>query len=143
MYHPLVQTLIDDLGYPEITVDNHDAFINQPGVSVLYFVGDPNRNRESTDVAVVLPELVNTFAGLRPGVMADYAGSGKELERHYGFRKWPALVFLRDGNYLGALSGIRNWVDYLEAIPALLTTKPHRPPGFKIPVVVETEGILN
>lgn len=136
MYHPLVQALIDDLEYPEVTVDNHAAFIGQPGVSVLYFVGDPKRNRESTDVAVVLPELVKTFVGLRPGVVADYTGSGKELERHYGFRKWPALVFLRDGRYLGVISGIRNWVDYLQAIPELLASKPSRPPGFKIPVVV-------
>ena len=137
MYHPLVQRLFDELNYPEVNAENHDDFVNQPGVAVLYFVGDPNRNRESTDVAVVLPELAQTFGQLRPGVVAEYPGAGVELERRYGFRQWPALVFLRDGEYLGAISGIRNWADYLELIPALLNTEPRRAPGFKIPVVVE------
>ena len=140
MYHPLVQSLIEDCHYPEITLENHDAFINQPGVRVLYFVGDPKRNRESTDVAVVLPELVEAFGGqLQPGVVAEYSTIGVELERRYGFRKWPALVFLRDGGYLGAISGIRNWADYLQTIPELLSAEPHRSPGFKIPVVVEAQ----
>jgi hydrogenase-1 operon protein HyaE len=141
MYHPLVQSLLDDLKYPEITRENHAAFIAQPGVSVLCFVGDPKRNRESTDVAVVLPELVKAFAGeLRPGVVADFTDGGLELQRHYGFRKWPALVFLRDGGYLGEIGGIRNWADYLDTIPELLSARPHRPPGFKIPVTVEARS---
>jgi hydrogenase-1 operon protein HyaE len=139
MYHPLVERLIKDFKFPEITLENHDTFINQPDVSVLYFVGDPDRNRESTDVAVVLPELVRAFGGqLRPGVVADYPNVGVELERHYGFRKWPALVFVRHGDYLGAISGIRNWADYLQTIPELLRAEPRRPPGFKVPVVAET-----
>lgn len=138
MYHPLVERLIKDLKFPEITLENHDTFINQPDVSVLYFAGDPDRNRESTDVAVVLPELVRAFGGrLRPGVVADYPTVGVELERRYGFRKWPALVFVRRGGYLGAISGIRNWADYLQTIPELLSAEPRRPPGFKIPVVNE------
>lgn len=134
MHHPLVQRLIDELGYPEITLDNHDRFVGQPGVNVLFFVGDPKTNRESTDVAVVLPELVQASGGrLRPGVVAEAAG--KDLQRRYGFREWPALVLVREGGYLGAIARIQNWDDYLTGIAELLESAPSRPPGFEIPVV--------
>jgi hydrogenase-1 operon protein HyaE len=132
--HPLIQRLLDDFGYPEVTLDSHAAFISQPGITVLFFAGDPKSFRETTDVAVVLPELVNAFQGvLTPGVIASDAE--RELQRHYGFPAWPALVFLRDGGYLGAIAGIQNWSEYLQQIDELIKAEVRRPPGFKIPVV--------
>lgn len=133
MTHPLVQRLLDDCGYPEVTLATHDTFVGQPGVAVLYFVGDPKTVRDATDVAVVLPELVKAYEGrLIPGVVA--ADAERELQRHYGFTAWPALVFLRDGGYLGAITRIQNWADYLRDINNLISAKTRRPPGFKIPV---------
>ncbi len=134
MTHPLIQRLFDDYGYPEVTLGSHDAFINQPGMTVLFFAGDPKRYRETTDVAVVLPELAKAFQGrLIPGVVAVEAETA--LQHRYGFAAWPALVFLRDGGYLGAITGIQNWTDYLHEISELLKTDIKSPPGFKIPVV--------
>lgn len=133
MAHPLIQRLFDEYRYPEVTLEGHDAFVGQPGVSVLFFAGDPKRYRDTTDVAVVLPELVKAFAGhLRPGVVAG--GSELELQKRYGFTAWPTLVFLRDGNYLGAISGIQNWAEYLQEIGELQVAEPRRPPAFKVPV---------
>lgn len=92
MTHPLIQRLYDDFGYPEITLQTHDDFIAQPGITVLFFAGDPKLYRDTTDVAVVLPELVQAFDGvLIPGVVAETAT--KALQQHYDFRAWPALVF--------------------------------------------------
>jgi len=134
MTHPLIQRLFDEFRYCEVTLEAHDAFVSQPGVAVLFFAGDPKRYRDTTDVAVVLPELVKAFEGhLRPGVVAS--GSELELQKRYGFTAWPTLVFLRDGNYLGAISGIQNWAEYLQEIGALLVAEPRRPPAFKVPVV--------
>ncbi len=134
MSHPLVQRLIDELGYPEVTLESHQEFISQPGISVLYFAGDAKSFRETTDVAVVLPELIDAFKGsLKPGVIASEAE--RELQRHYGFPTWPALVFLRDGGYLGAIAGIQSWSEYLQQIDELTRSEVKRPPGFKIPVV--------
>ena len=63
------------------------------GITVLFFAGDPNRFHDTTDVAVVFPELVKAFEGkLRPGVVA--ADAGQALQQYYGFTAWPALVFL-------------------------------------------------
>jgi hydrogenase-1 operon protein HyaE len=134
MTHPLIQRLFDEYRYPEVTVEGHDAFVSQPGVSVLFFAGDPKRYRDTTDVAVVLPELVKAFEGhIRPGVVAGT--SELELQKRYGFTAWPALVFLREGNYLGAIAGIQNWAEYLQEIGELIVAEPKRPPTFKVPVV--------
>ena len=134
MSHPLIQRLHDELGYPEVTLESHEEFIGQPGITVLFFAGDPKSFRESTDVAVVLPELIDAFQGfLKPGVIT--AGAERELQRPYGFPTWPALVFLRDGGYLGAIAGIQNWSEYLQQIDELTKAQVKRPPGFKIPVV--------
>lgn len=134
MTHPLIQRLLDEYDYPEIGLDEHEAFVADPAVNVLFFAGEPKKFGETVDVAVVLPELVAAFGGrLRAGVVARDAEV--ELQRHYGFREWPSLVFVRGGGYLGTISRIRNWQDYLDEITELLGAEPRRPPGFKIPVV--------
>lgn len=134
MTHPLIERLTGESGFAEVTLASHDAFIGQPGVTVLFFTGDPKTVRDSTDVAVVLPELVSAFNGrLIPGVVA--ADSARDLQRRYGFTAWPALVFLRDGEYLGAITRIQNWSEYLRDISALMEAETRRPPGFAIPVV--------
>ncbi|MDH3840682.1 MAG: hypothetical protein OES35_07145, partial [Chromatiales bacterium] len=86
MTHPLVQRLFDEYDYPLIDLDNHDAFVDQAGVNVLFFPGDPQQYRETTDVAVVLPELVAAFDGaLRPGVVKRDRDVEVALQKRYGF----------------------------------------------------------
>ena len=136
MKHPLINRLIDELGYAEVSLDNHEAFAAQPGMNVLFFPGDPKTVRDATDVAVVLPELVAAFDGqLRPGVVTDTFGDGVALKRQYGFREFPSLVFVRGGEYVGTISRIQDWADYLERITNLLVAPASRAPGFAIPVV--------
>ena len=141
MTHALITRLLTEFGYDEISLDNVDQFVSQAGMNVLFFPGDPTTVRDATDVAVVLPELVAAFDGLLTiGVVTDVFGDGVKLQRRYGFRKYPSLVFLRDGDYVGTISRIQDWADYLQQISALMTAPPKRPPGFSIPVVAETPG---
>ena len=136
MSHFLIDRLTDQLGYSSVTLENHDDFVAEPGMNVLFFPGDPATAKDSTDVAVVLPELVRAFDGqLRPGVVADTYGDGKELKRHYGFSAFPTLVFVRGGEYVGAITRIQAWAAYVDTINGLLVAPPRRPPGFSIPVV--------
>ncbi len=134
---PSVRRLIDELGYPLLGASELPAFLRaEPAVvTVLFFTEDPQRYPESDDVAVVLPELVRHFAGrLRPAVVARQ--DERALQALYGFQKWPALVFLRGEDYLGAITGIQDWHVYLERIEALLRADPKRPPvAVGIPVV--------
>lgn len=136
MTHPLIERLTAELGYAEIGLKNHDDFVDQSGMNVLFFPGDPKTVRDSTDVAVILPELVRAFAGqLRPGVVMDTFGDGLQLKRQYGFLEYPALVFVRSGNYVGTISRVQDWAEYLNKINVLLTAPQRRPPGFSVPVV--------
>jgi hydrogenase-1 operon protein HyaE len=136
MTHALIERLIQELNYPEVTLDNHDSFIEMPGLNVLFFPGNPDTVKDATDVAVVLPELVEAFAPqLNPGVVVDTYGAGQKLKQKYGFTHFPSLVFLRDGEYVGAISRIQDWDDYLSRIIVLLQSPGKRPPGFSIPVV--------
>jgi hydrogenase-1 operon protein HyaE len=137
-HHPLIQRLLDEYGYPEIGLDEHEAFIGRPGMNVLFFPGDPAVVRDATDVAVILPELVAACDGkLHPGVVTDTFGDGKQLKMEYGFREYPSLVFIKDGEYVGTISRVQDWGDYLSQIQALFAAKPKRAPGFSIPVVSE------
>lgn len=138
MSSPLIQRLFDDYAYPEIGLDEIDEFVKGPQVTVLFFTGDPKQHRETNDVAVILPELDKAFPGrLRPAVIARAAE--KALQARYGFRRWPALVFLREQGYLGAITGVKNWSEYLEEIQSLLQAKPTAAPGFGIPVISEEQ----
>ena len=134
MSHALIQQLFDAYHYPEVNLDTHAEFIARPGVNVLFFAGDPKKFRDTTDVAVVLPELDKAFEGkLRPGVVAESAQ--RQLQLHYGFSAWPALVFVRAGGYLGAITGIQNWSEYLQEISELIVAEVKPLNGFKVPVV--------
>lgn len=139
MTHPLITRLTTEYDYPEVSLVNIDEFAAAPGMNVLFFPGDPTTVRDATDVAVVLPELVAAFEGrLRPGVVTDVFGDGPALKRRFGFRKYPSLIFLRAGEYVGTISRIQDWADYLEQISGLLEAPARRAPGFAIPVVTET-----
>lgn len=141
MNHPLIDRLLNDLGYAQVSLENHDEFISGEGMNVLFFPGDPKTVNDATDVAVVLPELIAAFDGqLRPGVVTDVFGDGIQLKRQYGFREFPALVFVRGGEYVGTISRMQDWSDYLDQITGLLVAPPRRAPGFSVPVVVASAG---
>jgi hydrogenase-1 operon protein HyaE len=46
----------------------------------------------------------------------------------YGVRRWPALVLLRGGQYVGAIEGIRDWDEYRFQVARLLEIEPSAPP---------------
>lgn len=132
----LLDRLARGLDRAPLDVDAHDAFVAEPGDCVLLFTEDPKRFPESNDVAVILPELLKVFPGrLRAAVVARDAE--KTLQQRYGFGTWPSLVFLREGGYLGAISGVRNWNEFVQETAELLARDPQRPPSIGIAVVAE------
>ena len=62
--------------------------------------------------------------------------TARTLASRYGVVRWPAFVMLRDGHYLGAVDGIRDWDVYLGELDPLLTAAPTRAPSVGIPVRV-------
>ena len=132
--HALINRLIDEFGYPLLDAANLDAFCDAPGDAVLFCAGDPVQYPECLDVAVVLPEILRAFPGrFRASISCTELES--PLQLRYGFNRWPTLVFLRDGAYVGVISGIQDWSIYLARIDALLAAPVSRPLSIGIAVV--------
>lgn len=122
--HPLLQRLVD-AGIPVLDEAGFEAHVSAQPFSVLFFAENPQRFPESLDVAVVLPELLKAFPMLSPALIER--SLEPKLQARYGFTLWPSLVFLKQGQYLGCLSRILNWDEYLTQIPALLAQAPRIP----------------
>jgi hydrogenase-1 operon protein HyaE len=114
--------LTEELGYPVVDPDNVDAFLAGSEEAVLFFPNDPERYKESADVAVILPELVADLGRpLVPAVVG--APREKELAARFGVTVWPALAFFRQGEHRGTIARVRDWADYKQQIPALLDSR--------------------
>lgn len=134
MSSPLIERLQREFSYPTVDASSLNTFLQQNACTVLFFTEEPSRFPESNDVAVVLPELVKAFQGkFTPAIVAR--SDEKKLQSLYGFQSWPALVFLRGQNYLGAITGIQDWGVYLDEINTILASTASRPPAIGIPVV--------
>lgn len=104
------------------------------GPVALLLTEDPQRNPEVLDACVILPEALRAASDVVPWV-AD-AEASPALMRRYGVARAPAVVFLRDGEYVGALNGIRDWAEYQVEFARLLAG-PAQPRPIGIPVRAE------
>lgn len=134
MTSTLIKRLIEQHGYPLVTAARLDEILARATTLALFLSEDPRRYPESNDVAVILPQLAAAFPGRFEPAVVD-----RELEplfkQRYDIAVWPCLVFLRNGRFLGKISKVRDWSDYLERIPAILNSEPKHSPGVGIPVV--------
>ena len=131
--YPLIAGLFSRHGYDDVRAESFDAFTRRPGHTLLFFTEDPARYKETLDLAVIVPELARAFPG-RFAVGVLLPETARALQPRYGFRRWPALVVVRDGEYVGAVDGLRNWDEYLTEVAALLEAGPARPPTVGIAV---------
>ena len=130
---PLVTQLVEKHGATRLDEAGFDAFIAAPGEAALFFTEDPVRFREVLDVAVIAPELAAAAARrFRIGVLPPPLANAKAAT--YGVRRWPALVFLRGGQWLGNIEGLRDWADYLAAVNELVEGETRPLPPRVIPV---------
>lgn len=132
MSSPLIRSLVNMHGFAEINEEELDAFLAAHEYTVLFFPGDAERLVESDDVAVILPELMKVFGDvLTPALVAKSAE--RILQRRYRFNAFPALVFLRRGGYLGVITRMQDWDEYLRQIADILRREPTTPPPFEFP----------
>jgi len=118
-------------GIPMLNADNYDMFIYGNDDVVLFFSNDPTLFPESHDVAVILPELLKTFSNRLQGAVIDRSIE-RELQARFRFTTWPALVFLRRGEYLGVITGIKDWPEFGQEFAQILSREPSQPPGFDL-----------
>jgi len=127
----LLEQLQTRYGLPLLDADNYDEFIYGNDTVLLFFSNDPVLFPESHDVAVILPELLKAFAGRLQAAVIGKAIE-RELQARFRFTSWPSLVLLRGGKYLGVISGIKDWRDYLAEIGRVLAAEVSEPPGFDL-----------
>jgi len=136
--HPLLARLVETTSATVLEPDGFDAWAGAPGAALLVFTEDPVLYRETLDLAVIVPELAQAFPGrFRTGVLLPAAA--RAIAPRYGFRRWPALVLLKDGRYVGAIDGLREWQVFVAELEALLAAEPTRPPSIGIAVAAAGE----
>ena len=138
--HPLLARLSDGFGFRTLDAADFDTLASGTGHVLLVFTEDPERYRETLDLAVIVPELAREFSG-RFAVAVLLPESARAIAPRYGFRRWPAMVLLRDGDYVGAIDGVRDWSEYRLELARLLEAPTSRPPT--IGIAVKAAGQLD
>ncbi|SEK11486.1 thioredoxin domain-containing protein [Paraburkholderia diazotrophica] len=91
-------------------------------------LGNPARHSEFLDLTVVLPEIVRQFGpdSFRAAFATPPASAA--IANRFGVLRRPALIFLREGCYLGAIEGLRDREDYLQCFTRMRTELPQPVP---------------
>lgn len=139
MFSPLLIDIIEKNNFPVVPEDRLEEAISHFPLMALFFPGDFSRVSDSNDVAVVLPELQRVFANEFQAVVADRKDE-RSMQRRFRFRTYPALVFLRNGEYLGSIERIRDWNDYLVEIRRILDSEASDPPPLNGPGLSATSA---
>ena len=130
---PLIDRLVSTHGATWLTADNVADWAAGGGDRVILLAGDPVRFPEALDLAVVLPELRQHFAQ-RFAIGFATREHEDAIAKRYGSIRWPALVFVRDGQYVTVLSGMLDWQVYVERVGEALAMPASRAPTIGIPV---------
>ena len=123
MTSPLINRLTEDLGWPHLDdMDAVDAYVSAPGDHCMFVPGNPQKNLETTDAAVILPEIVTAFQGRFDCAVV---GDGVEEAVRVRFDVWPtpSLIFVRDGAVLGSIPRVRDWDEYLRRVSDILAAR--------------------
>jgi len=130
---PLVTRLVREGGAARLDDASVDSFVAQAGATVLFFTEDPMRVKETLDLAVILPEIAKAVPErLRMGVLPPPLANARAAQ--FNVRRWPALVFLRDGGWLGNIEGLRDWAEYVSIAGEILANEARPMPARVIPV---------
>jgi hydrogenase-1 operon protein HyaE len=130
----LIKELIEQRGIPQVDEQSLESFVRNQHHTLLFFTENPQQFPESNDVAVVLPQLMDSFGERFQVAVVDRA-SERKLHLRFPFEGWPALVMLKHGEYVGAISRMQDWDLYLSEIERLLNAEPAGITPVAIPVV--------
>ncbi len=119
-------------GFVRVDADAVAAFA-AAGDSVLLLTDDPRACPEAGDLVVVLPEALKPWAGRYRAGVAD-PGASRAIAAAFGVGRLPALLFQRDGAWVGTLEGMLDWATLAGALAAMRSAPVRRRPGIGIPL---------
>lgn len=132
MFSPLIDSIIKRENLPVVDADTLDDFARDNGDTILFVAGDWQRHVEVNDVAVILPEILKAAnGGLKAAVLER--GSERKVQTRFRFNRFPSLIFLRDGEYLGVIQKVLDWQDYVIEINQILSGEAKPVPAFQFP----------
>ncbi len=132
MFSPLMQSIIERENLPVLSADTLDDFAREAGDMVLMVGGDWKRHVEVNDLAVILPEILKASNGHLVGAVLE-RDSERAIQTRFRFNRYPVLIFLRNGRYLGRIQKVLDWQDYIIEINAILASEPSDPPAYEFP----------
>jgi len=118
--HPLMLRLSQEFGWP-VLADRAELeqWLAEGGVRCLFAPGEIDKNLETADACVILPELRTAFQNAFDCAVAA-PGLDNEIRQETKAYKAPGFLFFRDGSFVDAISKIRDWDDYVNRISAIL-----------------------
>lgn len=122
---------VDDAGF--------ESFQHAPGNRVVLLLEEPDKVAESWDLAVIFPDLLAT-TGTRPPAAVSRPQHSAKLQARFGVKRMPALLFLRDGAYVGVVEGLRDWNELVAEFNAMLQAPVSRAPSIGIAVTAAASG---
>jgi len=131
----LLDKIVEKYGITDLGEAGFQDFMDEPGNGVVLLAAEPDTAAESWDMAVIFPELLAAThvkfhaALLRPE-------SARIIQMRFGIGRVPALLFLRDGGYVGSIEGMRDWAELVAESTAMLQKPVSRAPSVGIAVAV-------
>jgi hydrogenase-1 operon protein HyaE len=114
-----------------------EAFLNGLGNSVVLLTEEPDKVPESWDLAVNFPSLL-TRTATQPRAAISRPEHARSLLIRFGVQRMPALLFLRDGEYVGVIEGLRDWNELVGEYQAMLLKPVSRARSIGIAVTADT-----
>jgi len=111
--HPLLKALVERHGLPVVDGASIDAFFASGDFrhGLLFFSGVGAPRPETSDVAVLFPELLKAFAGHVQGALVAPEAEA-QLKARFQVFVFPSVVVTRDGQPVAVLPKILDWADY-------------------------------
>lgn len=135
----LLEKLVEKHGLADLDSAGLQAFMDAPGDGVVLVLDEPDRVPESWDLAVIFPDLLGV-SGVRLRGSVLRPTQAKSIQAQFGINRLPALLFLRDGGYVGVIQGLRDWNEYVSECRAMSQTPVSRPPSIGIAVTTDTSS---
>ena len=114
--HPAFQRLWGKEGFERLNEDNIKEFTGGPGLRLIVFADNPTTFKESIDMAVIAPEIAKVFQAYLSGRGFTDPQVGRAIASRLGLTRLPAVGFYRNGAWLGALQGLKNWDEYISGL---------------------------
>lgn len=89
------------------------------GWTLVCFTEDPNRIKETMDMAVIFPEIKDAFEHLIDRALMTNFKEARAMASSFGIQRLPAIGLFKKGHFMGAVESLRPWNEYLEELTAI------------------------